>query len=115
MIEKAYQKMEQECKASKNRPELVAIKTYLKERIKKDPVAAEAVLDEKKTLSDAYKAMLEVAKKRRIGNSYCMAPDEAWKIIDGYYGFTGGSDAEKTEESQTPVKADNVVSIFDLI
>lgn len=115
MVEKAYQKLDQECKAAKNRRELVAIKKYLKDRIKGDPAAAEAVLNEKKTLPDAYKAMFEAAKKKRRGNSYCMAPDEAWEIIDGYYGITGGSAAEKTEEPKVPTKEDNVVSIFDLI
>ena len=45
-----------------------------------------------KSLKMAYGAIRKAAEKRRKGEScICIAPDEAWEIVLGYYGIDGGA------------------------
>lgn len=107
----AFEKLEKECEAAKNRRDYVEIMEYLRERIRADESVADRVLRGEKTIDGAYKEMQSAARKQAKHGCYCMTSAEAWEIVDKYYGIA----AEESAKSQTSGNAGNVVSIFDLI
>lgn len=73
-------------KEAGKRPALEAIGEYVTERVRKG-----AALPEGKTLTGAYLAIEAEARKRwqngNSGSCVCIGPDQAMKIIDGFFGF----------------------------
>lgn len=97
------------------------LETMMRAVCENSEAACQAVLAEDKTLEGAYKTMYEAAKERRGGYScVCIWPEEASRIVLGYYGIDGdaGMDSEEPK-SQTsadmPEAAPEVVDLFDLL
>lgn len=87
MFDKAIEKLRDEM-ARLNKPPISAIGEYLCDYITKHRDQAGLILQEKKTLEGAYKALEDAARKNRGGSTcVCIDPDEAWKIVRDYFGM----------------------------
>lgn len=106
-VAKVVDKLDDEVKG---RAELEAIADMVKSAVRKNDGLCDALLDPKKTLEGAYKAMYEEARKKKSGGSYCMTPQEALSIVGKYYGI----DLEEKKPDVCENKSD-AVSLFDLI
>ena len=106
MVEQAYLKMEKEAEDMKMRRDIVYIMEHLREKIHKNPVLAEKVLDESKTLKGAYKALEDEARRTK---STCISDEDGFAIIEKYYGF------DTVAEAPAASGAGGVVDLFDLI
>lgn len=91
-------------KEAKKNPALEAIGEYVTERVRKG-----AALPKGKTLTGAYKAIEgEALKRRNNARCVCIAPDEAQKIIDGYFGF------QAEPQAIAPVRQEAAPDALDL-
>lgn len=73
--------------ARANNPAMEEIGEYVTRR-----VAQGAEVPEGKTLAGAYKEMEDWARKHQLGGCCCVAPHQAYELIDKYFGFAGPQD-----------------------
>lgn len=60
---------------------------YLIDRATMEPMAAERIMAEGKTLSGAWKAVTDSAKKQAKHGCACLSHPEVFAIIDDYFGL----------------------------
>ena len=102
-----------------DKPEIRAIEGMLRTVCEGNEAACDCVLAEDKTMAGALGAMRDVASTRK-SNCVCIAPDEAERIIFGYYGISGDAASEAKAAPVEPAKSQtagntDAVSLFDLI
>ena len=89
---------------------------HLKNRVKDDVSVCMAVLDTGKTLEGAYKEIEKEAEARYRKNpkqkGVCISSEEAFAIVDKYYGIAATRQETPTQAEQTISK---VVSLFDMM
>lgn len=110
-IAKVVDKLDDEVKG---RDVLEAIAEMLKDAARRNDGICDSLLDPKKTLSSAYDAMYEVARKKKKGSSYCMTPAEALEVIGKYYGVDLNEE-KKPKIADVCENASSTVSLFDMI
>jgi hypothetical protein len=119
--QKAINKLDAECDASPDNTAYRAIEEYLRSRLTGSIAVCEAILAEGKTIKGALGAMEDVARKNKVGICGVVAPDQALKIIDTYFGIKSNSQTTKIlPEIPKPSVAHapagvEVKSIFDLL
>ncbi len=107
-MEKAIKKITDEMNKSKA-AYIQVVGELLLDRVKVDPAAAEAVMEQKKTIQGAVDEMRKAAKKVKVGNVGVIAPDEATAIIFEYFGINDNPTknyskaAPKVEPAQEPL------------
>lgn len=107
-MEKAIKKITDEMNKSKA-AYIQVVGELLLDRVKVDPVAAEAVMDQKKTIQGAVDEMRKAAEKVKVGNVGVIAPDEATAIIFEYFCINDdptknySKSARKVEKEQEPL------------
>ena len=89
---------------------------HLKNRAEDDVGVCMAILDSGKTLEGAYKEIEKEAEARYRKNtkqkSVCISSEEAFAIVDKYYGIAATRQEPPTQAEQTISK---VVSLFDMM
>lgn len=115
----AIDKLDSECEKSPDNMAYRAIEEYLRSRLVGNAGVCGAILAEGKTIAGAYGAMESAARgKKRSGNCVVIAPDEAFKIVDKYYGYGANSQTSAILPSvpaPDPAPKLEVKSIFDLL
>lgn len=107
-MEKAIKKITDEMNKSKA-AYIQVVGELLLDRVKADTVAAEAVMDQKKTIQGAVDEMRKAAEKVKVGNVGVIAPDEATAIIFEYFCINDdptkklSKSARKVEKEQEPL------------
>ena len=87
-FERAVDKIRDEMAVAKtNRDAIGAVGEIVTALLNANPAAAEAILQEGKTLAGCYKAMEDYARKHKDGNCYYMPPERAESVICGYFGI----------------------------
>lgn len=113
LYERASEKLEKEA-APNNHYRLLA--AHLKNCAKDDVGVCMAILDTGKTLEGAYKAIEKEAEDRYRKNtkqkSVCISSEEAFAIVDNYYGIAVAPKDVPTRAEQPTGK---VVSLFDML
>lgn len=110
-MEKAIKKITDEMNKS-NAAYIQVVGELLLDRVKADPAAAEAVMDNKKSIKGAVDAMRKAAEKVKVNSVGVIAPDEAMAIIFEYFGIN--DDPTKNYSKSAP-KVDTVQEpLFDL-
>lgn len=87
MIEKAIEKIKEEMEKNKT-PYVQAIGNYVLTQIEINLECAKEVVDEKKTLEEAFKKVTEEARKKAVNNCAVLTDEEVFKIVAKYYEFT---------------------------
>lgn len=112
LYERASKKLEQEA-AHNDHYKLLA--AHLRNRAKDDVAVCMAVLDTGKTLEGAYKEIEKEAESRYRKNTrqkgVCISREEAFAIVDKYYGIA----TAKEESARTEQPTGKVVSLFDMM
>lgn len=62
-----------------------AVKEYLEERAKTDPLFAASYAKENKNLDECWDYIVEEARKRAINQMYCMTSEEVFGLAVHYY------------------------------
>ena len=113
LYERASQKLEKEA-AHNDHYKLLA--AHLRNCAKDDVAVCMAVLDTGKTLEGAYKEIEKEAESRYRKNTkqkgVCISSEEAFAIVDKYYGIAATRQETPTQAEQTISK---VVSLFDMM
>ncbi len=82
------------------------------------PAAGEALVRTDKTLADCYKAMADIArKKKRTGNCVVIGPEEAARVIAEYFGLPVAGEVEPPVSPAPPRarKQPKILSLEDFI
>lgn len=103
LTDQACIKMAEECKGKRH---LVPIEEYLTGICTTDAVASKILADDKK-LYMAFGKIKSVAESRKIDNCGYVPNDEAFEIVEEYYGIT--------DEDKRPERESNVVDLADFL
>jgi len=87
MKAQAIEKIKAEMAANQNNGYFKAVGDYLLNHLEKHPGDAGKIMAEDKTIAKSFKAMEDIARQRKTGNSACIPPDEGFKIVLDYYGI----------------------------
>ena len=94
MTDEAIARMAEEIKGKDH---LIPFEEYLTEICTTDAVA-EKILDKGRSLQGAFKAMEDIARKRKTGNCAYIPPEEGYQIIRDYYGINDKDMAQPGRE-----------------
>lgn len=116
-IDELYERASVELdKESAHNPHYKLLAAHLKSCAKDDVAVCMAILDSGKTLEGAYKEIEKEAEARYRKNtkqkSVCISSEEAFAIVDKYYGIAATRQEPPTQAEQTISK---VVSLFDMM
>lgn len=110
MKKKAIEKLARECEQNASKPtymSLVCIEEYFTEKMTEK--IAEKILQEGKSLPQAYEKIRQYASQNRNGaREVCVPPNRAMEIIEEYYGIV------PADYEETP-KAEPKTSGFDIL
>ncbi len=112
LYERASDKLERE---AAHNPHYKRLAAHLKSCAKDDVAVCMAILDTGKTLEGAYKEIEKEAEARYRKNTkqkgVCISSEEAFAIVDKYYGIA----TTKEAPTQTEQPTGKVVSLFDMM
>lgn len=106
MINQAIEKIKAEMEENKN-PYTEIIGNYAIQHIQTNPQAAEAIVNEEKTLAGSLEAMRKEALKVKQGNVAILTDEQGFKIISNYFGF------ENIKNNEIPEHKEEVKKIND--
>lgn len=110
--ERAIAKIDAEIEKEKGNRILEIIGEFLINLVTANSDAAEKLLDEKKNLKGAYKAMRNEARKYQKDGCAVLTDDEGFEVICGYYGLEYHSGGGKiVPEKASGVKAATALDI----
>jgi len=116
--QRAIDKLDAECEKHPDNMPYRAIEEYLRSRLIASDSDCEAILADGKTIEGAYSEMEKAARAKRKGNAACvvLSPDEAYRIVDRYFGLGEKSQTSEINlPNKTPAPTVEVKSIFDLL
>lgn len=115
MINKAIEKMTMECEKYTGEW-FYGPMVYLEEHYTANMTEriAEKILNDDKSLHEAFLEIKKAAERNRVGNSKCVAfsPVEGTAITDEYFGIT---QEDYSFKSRTPAAKDDMDDILDLM
>ena len=120
MQKQAITAIEAAQKAAKERTAPWMVGEQLKDICRREPACAELILadlgQKGMGLADAEKKIKAFADKNRTGSFACVTPDEADRILRGFYGLPdAAAEPGPVPEPKARPETGNVVSIFDYL
>lgn len=102
MLEKAIKKIKDEMGKDKNQYVQV-VGGFLLEYVTNDPMAAEKILDDKKTIASSLNVMMKEAEKKRVGNGAVLAYEEGLDIVLKYFDIKKKTTEVKGDKAEEKV------------
>lgn len=94
MLNQAIKKLQDEIKKEQKGGVSVYVNligNYLIKHISNNPIDAEKIVIDGKTITGSLKAMEAEAKKKKVGNMAILTPEEGFKIVFDYFGIKSGT------------------------
>lgn len=105
LLQKAIDRLDKETEElAKENPVMKMVGQMLTDFVTAHPEAAQCFLNEKKSLKDAHKAVVAVARKKEKGGVYYMGDAEYMDLVFDYYGI---KDEDRSAPVTMPKKIEN--------
>lgn len=109
MLEKAIEKIKSEMDQNKNNDYVQCVGEFLIDHVEENPVDAEKILSQDKTITKSYDEIEKEAKKKQKNNRAVIVPQEGFNIVMKYFGIKADfSKVNKVIETKMKVSAPEV-------
>lgn len=93
MLKNAIDKLSHEMDQNKNNSYVQVVGGFLLQHLNSNPIAAEKILQEEKTISKSLDEMKKAAEKKKVGNCAVLTDQEGFAVVVKYFGIEENASA----------------------